>query len=198
MIAFIDGKLESKDFTQVVVSTQGVGYEIFVSMAVSERLPEIGSQVRLHTHLNVREDAQQLYGFLEKEEKAFFRLLISVSGIGPKVAIGLLGAKKFTELQQAILIEDVTAISAAPGIGKKTAQRLILELKGKVSLMSKEGSAEAMVANQDQETWNQALLALISLGYNQSTAQKALNKTVKNHEEAQTIEELVRKSLNYV
>ncbi len=198
MISFIEGKLESKNFNPVVVSTQGVGYEIFVSIYVCEKLPEAGSHVRLYTHHHVREDAQQLFGFLEKEEREFFRLLISVSGIGPKGAMGLLGGIRFMELQRAIVAEDVAKISSAPGIGKKTAQRLILELKGKISLMLKESPLEVIPRDKDQEIWNEALLALVSLGYNQSTAQKALKKTAEKHQETQTLEELVRKSLNYV
>lgn len=198
MISFIEGKLESKNFNCVVVSAYGVGYEIFVSMNVSEKLLETGSHVRLYTHHHVREDLQQLFGFWEKEEREFFRLLISVSGIGPKGAMGLLGAIRFTELQRAIVAEDVDKISSSPGIGKKTAQRLILELKGKISLMLKESSIEVAPRDKDQEVWNEALLALVSLGYNQATAQKALKKTAEKHQETQTLEELVRKSLNYV
>ncbi len=198
MISFIEGKLDSKDFTQVVIDVNGVGHEVYVSLAVSDQLPALGGKIRLHTHHHIREDAQQLFGFLEKEERNFFRLLISVSGIGPKVGMGLLGGVRLTDLQQAIVLEDVARISTAPGIGKKTAQRLVLELKSKVSLMMKEGVVDNIPLTKDQEMWNEALLALISLGYNQAIAQKALKKTAEKHEEAQTSEELVRKSLNYV
>lgn len=196
MIYFIEGTLISKVRAHALVETHGVGYEIAITLGGYEALPLPGKKVRLYTYHHVREDAQQLFGFLEEKEREFFSLLISVSGVGPKVAMNLLGAIRLPDLRQAIYTEDASRLSMLPGIGKKTSERIILELKGKVQPVVKgemptEDSPESAL-------WNEALLALLSLGYNHSTAQKALKRTLQKHKETESVEELVRKSLNHV
>ena len=199
MIHFLDGTLVSKKVTQAVVEVHGVGYELFITLAGYERLPMPGEKVRLLTYHYVREDAQQLFGFIEEEERELFRLLIGVSGIGPKSAMNILSGIRVGDLKQAIFTEDAARLSTVPGIGKKTSERIILELKGKVEQsVEEEAKSGSRAKSPEAALWNDALLALISLGYNQASAQKALKKTLTQHKEAVTVEELVRKSLQYV
>lgn len=198
MIYFLDGNIVKKELTYAVIEVGGIGYEVFITLGGYESLPPAGEKARLYTYHHVREDAQLLYGFTGEKERDFFKLLIGVSGVGPKVAMGVLGAIRLPQLREAIFAEDPARLYSLPGIGKKTAERIVLELKGKVTPTAGE-TAEAVPANlPDQDFWNEALLALISLGYNQGTAQKALKRTLQKHENIQSAEELVRRSLSYV
>ena len=133
MYAFIEGKVCEKTGTNLVLEAGGVGYLLSCSMNTIQAAPATGEVMRCHTWLSVREDAMELFGFATKEEKATFLLLNSVNGVGPKVALGLLGSMSLRDLNTAILMDDVAALSRAPGVGKKTAQRIALELKDKVS-----------------------------------------------------------------
>jgi len=198
MIYFVEGTLISKELTRAVVNVQGVGYEVFITLGGYDGLPQLGKKVLLHTFHHVREDAQHLFGFLDEKERDFFKLLISVSGVGPKVAISILGAILLSDLRRAIFTEDSSRLNSLPGIGKKTAERIILELKGKVQPTGEEGKISISKNSGDGELWDEALMALISLGYNQAIAQNALKQTLQKHKETQTVEGLVRKSLNYV
>lgn len=197
MIHFIEGILVSKNAAQAVVDVRGVGYEIFITLACYEALPSAGEKVRLLTHFAVREDAQQLFGFLKEEERELFKLLIGVSGIGPKSAMHILSGIRAADLKEAIFTEDAARLATVPGIGKKTSERIIVELKGKIEQME-ETRVAARDLSPQAALWNDALMALISLGYNQAAAQKALKKTLSQHKEASSVEELVRKSLQYV
>ena len=132
MIAYIKGELAATDVDTVVVEAGGLGYEIYVPASVYEGLPALGAQVRLHTYLHVREGGIQLFGFLDRDSLEVFKLLITVSGIGPKGALGVLSVISPNELRFAILADDAKTISRAPGIGAKTARKLILELKDKL------------------------------------------------------------------
>lgn len=180
MIAYIKGVLEEIKTGAVVIDNNGIGYEISVPDSLLNELPVIGDEMKIYTYLHVREDVMQLFGFLEKSDVDMFRLLITVSGIGPKGALGILSVLSSEDLRFAILAGDVKTISSAPGIGKKTAEKAILELKDKVKL---EDTFETKLEKTQKKEQNSTSLArqeaaeaLVALGYNQSEALKAIRK----------------------
>ena len=179
MYAYIKGILAEITEAAIIVENQGIGYEIAVPGQVFDYLPSVGEEVKIYTYHYVREDAILLYGFLTKEDVRIFKMLIGVSGIGPKGALAILSVLSTDDLRFAILGDDAKAIAKAPGVGAKTAQRVIIELKDKLSL---EDAFEQKLANQAQKAElnpavgvkNEAILALTSLGYSQSEALKVL------------------------
>lgn len=179
MYAYIKGILAEITEDAIIVENQGIGYEIAVPGQVFDYLPSVGEEVKIYTYHYVREDAILLYGFLTKEDVRIFKMLIGVSGIGPKGALAILSVLSTDNLRFAILGDDAKAIAKAPGVGAKTAQRVIIELKDKLSL---EDAFEQKLANQAQKAElnptvgvkNEAILALTSLGYSQSEALKVL------------------------
>lgn len=179
MYAYIKGVLAEITEDAIIVENQGIGYEIAVPGQVFDYLPSVGEEVKIYTYHYVREDAILLYGFLTKEDVRIFKMLIGVSGIGPKGALSILSVLSTDDLRFAILGDDAKAIAKAPGVGAKTAQRVIIELKDKLSL---EDAFEQKLANQAQKAElnpavgvkNEAILALTSLGYSQSEALKVL------------------------
>lgn len=179
MYAYIKGILAEITENAIIVENQGIGYEIAVPGQVFDYLPSVGEEVKIYTYHYVREDAILLYGFLTKEDVRIFKMLIGVSGIGPKGALAILSVLSTDDLRFAILGDDAKAIAKAPGVGAKTAQRVIIELKDKLSL---EDAFEQKLANQAQKAElnpavgvkNEAILALTSLGYSQSEALKVL------------------------
>lgn len=179
MYAYIKGILAEITEDAIIVENQGIGYEIAVPGQVFDYLPSVGEEVKIYTYHYVREDAILLYGFLTKEDVRIFKMLIGVSGIGPKGALSILSVLSTDNLRFAILGDDAKAIAKAPGVGAKTAQRVIIELKDKLSL---EDAFEQKLANQAQKVElnptvgvkNEAILALTSLGYSQSEALKVL------------------------
>lgn len=179
MYAYIKGILAEITEDAIIVENQGIGYEIAVPGQVFDYLPSVGEEVKIYTYHYVREDAILLYGFLTKEDVKIFKMLIGVSGIGPKGALSILSVLSTDDLRFAILGDDAKAIAKAPGVGAKTAQRVIIELKDKLSL---EDAFEQKLANQAQKVElnptvgvkNEAILALTSLGYSQSEALKVL------------------------
>lgn len=173
MIGRITGTLIEKNPPSICVDVQGIGYEIDIPMSTLYDLPEIGQTVSLHTHLSIREDAHVLFGFGSAAEKNAFRTLIKVSGIGPKTALAILSSLTVDDLIAAIEAEDIALLTRAPGIGKKTAERMLLELRDKFTT-----SAGASANNNSASTDRSDMLnALVALGYNQNEASKAL-KTV--------------------
>ena len=179
MYAYIKGILAEITEDAIIVENQGIGYEIAVPGQVFDYLPSVGEEVKIYTYHYVREYAILLYGFLTKEDVRIFKMLIGVSGIGPKGALAILSVLSTDDLRFAILGDDAKAIAKAPGVGAKTAQRVIIELKDKLSL---EDAFEQKLANQAQKAElnpavgvkNEAILALTSLGYSQSEALKVL------------------------
>lgn len=179
MYAYIKGILAEITEDAIIVENQGIGYEIAVPGQVFDYLPSVGEEVKIYIYHYVREDAILLYGFLTKEDVRIFKMLIGVSGIGPKGALAILSVLSTDDLRFAILGDDAKAIAKAPGVGAKTAQRVIIELKDKLSL---EDAFEQKLANQAQKAElnpavgvkNEAILALTSLGYSQSEALKVL------------------------
>ncbi len=177
MIAYVKGTVEDIAEDNAVVDVGGIGYNVRISADTAARLPGIGERVKLYTYTSVREDAIQLFGFLSKNDLDIFKKCITVSGIGPKGGLAILSVLDADSLRFAILSGDVKAITKAPGIGARTAERLILELKGKIKVedtaigMEIQGAQAAMDSPQKRE----AVEALVSLGYGQAEAAKAVN-----------------------
>lgn len=180
MIGRIYGKLLEKQPPQIVVDTGGVGYEIDVPMQTFYALPPVGETVLLYTHLQVREDAHLLYGFASGEERATFRQLLKVGGIGAKTALGILSAMTADELAQAVAQEDVKRLSSAPGIGKKTAERMVLELRGKLSPLSSAPAGMLLPAQGDNR--EDMVSTLLALGYSEREARSAVKNIAADTE----------------
>lgn len=178
MIAYIKGQLELIGEDYVIVDHNGMGYQIFVPASVLEQMPARGSNVKIYTYLYVREDNLCLYGFLTRDDLHVFRLLITVNGIGPKGALGILSTISPDELRFAVLAGDTKTISKAPGIGSKTAQKLIIELKDKLKLEDAldhiSDSAQSFEDSRNSDSRNEAVLAMVALGYSQTQALQAV------------------------
>lgn len=177
MIAHLRGKLLAKHPNQAVVETGGVGYDVTISVPTFSDLPGVGHEVALHIHTHVREDAIALYGFLLVSEKALFEKLITVSGIGPKLAITILSGMAADEMVGAIRGNDVARLTRIPGIGKKTAERMLLELRDKLPAAPAGEAQPAPALNPVEED---VLSALVNLGYQRANAEKALAAVSKN------------------
>lgn len=203
MIAALTGKILSKSSDRIVVDVLGVGYEVFVTTDNIARMPDSRGDVFLHVHTQVREDAITLFGFLEHEEKELFLILKSVSGIGPKLALAMLSGLRVSDLCQAIVAGDIKRLTGLQGIGKKTAERLCVELKEKVGHLGAAGGKinedYNMVDTTAGSVSSDALSALVNLGYPESTGRSALGKIKKRlgDEEFATlrVEELIREAL---
>lgn len=187
MIGRITGTLLGIDQQTALVDVGGVGYEIECPISTLCELPAAGQTVTLLTHFVVREDAQLLFGFLSHDDRESFRVLIKISGVGPKLAIGVLSSLSGEELAVAVERDDVATLTRLPGIGKKTAERLLVELRGR---MTPTGHTQSLVASSPTE---EAVLGLIALGYKETEARKAINALPKNPEA--TPETLIRSSL---
>jgi Holliday junction DNA helicase RuvA len=195
MIAFLEGRLLSKSPEYIVVSAQGIGYQVAVPLSSFYELPAIEQGVRLHIYTHVRQDAIQLFGFLTAEEKAIFLLLLGVSGIGPKVALNILSGISSLELSQALLAENSARIQRIPGVGKKTAERIVLELKDKIKKLTP-GPLPSLVRKPEEESpWEDALSALVNLGYPKAVAEKVLGQIKNQTEESISLEDLLRMAL---
>ena len=194
MIALIEGTVEEKGRGTLVLMTGGIGWQLSCSMTTINAAPAIGSTMRCHTYLNVREDAMELFGFFSAEEKQAFLSLTSVSGVGPKMALAILGTLSTDELNRAILLEDVSGICRAPGVGKKTAQRIVMELRDKVSpaTVMKAGTNAAASTPASHDAVMEALEALTALGYTGSEARDVLMKVQGQSDDTQ---ELIRLAL---
>lgn len=199
MISYIRGELAAIEKEKVIIDVGGVGYGIFMPEASMGLLPQMGNEVKLHTYLNVREDAMQLFGFLTRDDLEIFKLLIGVSGIGPKGGLSILSKLTSDDLRFAVLSGDAKAISAAPGIGKKTAEKVIIELKDKLDIedvlnRSADGGAEIAVPMDSGagEIQSEAVQALVALGYGSTESLKAVKKV--NLENA-TVEEVLKQAL---
>lgn len=184
MIGSIKGKLIYKRPYEIIVEVNGIGYQIIVPLNTLSELPDIGKEIFLYTYTYVREDAIQLYGFLKNEEKKIFITLLGIAGIGPKMALNILSGITYESLYKAIENEDIDILCRIPGLGKKTAQRLILELRGKIP------HSEKII----DSVFNDALSALINLGYKRTIARDAIEKAYnKGYKE---LELLIKESLN--
>jgi len=202
MIGYIKGTIEEKLEDRIILENQGVGWEIFVPAALLDGDIRTGDPVKLYTYLHVREDAMQLFGFFSRDELEIFRLLLNVSGIGPKGAIGILSALSADDLRFAVLSEDAARIAKAPGIGKKTAQKLILELRDKFSLdeafeKKLEHTEEAVLSDQTAgSAGSDAVQALVALGYSGTEALQAVKKV--QADETMDSEAILKAALRYI
>lgn len=197
MIAFLEGTLAEALPTQIVVNVHGVGYQILIPVSSFERLPQPGAPVKILTHLAVREDAHVLYGFLTAGERDLFRLLLHhVTGVGPKIALAVLSGLPAEMFKAAVVAGDIAAISRISGVGKKTAERIVLELKDKVGVAAEwEASSAKNAPSEADVRMHDAVLALISLGYKQVEAHKAVRRVLELAESAPSAEELIRQAL---
>lgn len=182
MVSYIRGEIIDIEDDLLVVEANQIGYNIRISSQTATNLPGIGQDIKIHTYMHVREDAINLFGFITKDDLNMFKLLIGVSGIGPKGALGVLSALSADDIRFAVLSDDVKAISKAPGIGTKTAQRLIIELKDKLKLEDafeqrlENNQTAACSTNGKNDPKNEAILALTSLGYSNSEALRAIKE----------------------
>lgn len=199
MIAYIQGIVSEKSPTRVVIDVNGIGYELLIPISSYDQIGGGGETAKLLTYLHVREDILQLFGFSTQEEREMFLLLISISGIGPKSALGIISSINVKDLKNAIAHENLTLLTAVPGIGKKTAQRIVVELKDKVAKMGiTAGAASGFVSSGSSQTADEAMMALISLGYHKSIAEKAIVKALQdNNDKTLTLQELIKNALRY-
>ena len=197
MIGQLRGKLVSKTPPEVIVDVAGIGYEVQVPMSTLYELPELGSDVLLHIHFVVREDAQLLYGFHDLQSKAMFRALIKVNGVGPKMALGILSSMQADEFVRTVRLNDVNAMVKMPGIGKKTAERLIIEMRDRLDEWGEVGAASQLTATQlDISSINRdAETALVSLGYKPVQAARSIAQVLKNNPAVADSQELIRLAL---
>lgn len=200
MYAFLQGKLYSKKAGEAVVNCSGVGYLVNISMQTFDKLPDTNSEVFLNTYLIVREDAHQLFGFIDIQELDLFKLLISISGVGPKVSLGILSSIPAVELCNAIVKNDLLKLQKLPGIGKKTAERIVLELRDKIMKLDiSPTDATTKLSDVNSNMIEETVAALMSLGFNKSSAERAVKLSeheFKNHN-SQTIEILIKLALKY-
>jgi Holliday junction DNA helicase RuvA len=196
VITFLEGRLVNALPTQATVDVNGVGYEVLIPLSSYDKLPAVGQPVRILTHLHVREDAHVLYGFMTAAERDLFRLLVNnVSGIGPKLALAVLSGMSVNNFKSAVVNSDVAALSRISGLGKKTGERIVLELKDKVGVAAAwEAASAAHAPTAEQERANEAVLALIALGYKQVEAHRAVRE-LQEKEHDKSAEELVKLAL---
>lgn len=197
VIAFLEGTLAESLPTQIVVNVHGVGYQVMIPVSSYERLPEPGSPVKILTHLAVREDAHVLYGFFSAGERDLFRLLLHhVTGVGPKLAMAVLSGLPVETFQAAVVAGDTGTISKISGVGKKTAERIVLELKDKVGIAAEwEASSAKNAPSEADVRMHDAVLALISLGYKQVEGHRAVRRAQELSGSPLTAEELIRHAL---
>jgi holliday junction DNA helicase RuvA len=196
MIGMIRGQLLHKKPTQILVDVQGVGYEIHIPLTSFYDLPGEGSEVALKIHTHVREDALTLFGFITQREKDLFLKLISISGIGPKLAISILSGAKVEELAQAIADGDLARLIAIPGVGRKTAERVVLELKNLITpFLLPEQSRAARADERSDGLQEDIISALVNLGYARPGAEKALSAVIRSGECERTFEDLLKQTL---
>jgi len=199
VIGYIEGKLSVKTPALIVIDVGGVGYEMHVSLTTYNQIGKTGEKLKILTYLYVKEDKLDLYGFVAEDEKGFFKTLISISGIGPSVAIKILSAIKVDRFKAAIMDENIGILTTIPGIGKKTAQRIIVELKDKIGILTdKEKSYLIDKDPEERAVINDSISALVSLGYSRVIAQKSVDRVLSETKEKLKIEELIRKSLKFV
>ncbi len=199
MFAYIRGKLIQVTPVFVVVEAAGLGYKIFIPAHVFPRLPQIGEETTLHLSFVVREQSQALYGFISASERDFFESLLGVTGIGPKIGMALIGHMPLVDLQKSIVSEDAAVLCRVPGIGKKGAERLIIEMRDKVKISGIHPNDYAVhLGDPKTQKITDAMSALINLGYNQVTAQKAIQRALKDPIDAEDLALLISAALKHV
>jgi len=199
MYAFIKGKLSHSTPSQATVETQGIGYLISIPASVFTRLPPIGHEVQFYTSLVVRENGQSLYGFLTSYDRDCFETLLGVTGIGPKIALNIIGHLAIQDLHTAVVTGDIPSLCKIPGIGRKTAERLLIEMRDKIPAMASDlPTTKGTPRDLRSQTIRDAMSALINLGYSQSTAQRAIKHGLKELPEAIDLSGLISAALKNV
>ncbi|MBN1351856.1 Holliday junction branch migration protein RuvA [candidate division KSB1 bacterium] len=199
MISSLSGKLIIKSPTKLVIEVNGVGFEVNISLSTYQKIGPQNASVSIFTYLHVRDESLQLFGFSTQQERRFFLMLISISGIGPKLAQLILSGATVQELKTSILEEDVATLIAIPGIGRKTAQRIIFDLKEKIaSDESFQKLEQSLPADEVSKShiYNEAVQALISLGYSKSAAENAINTVRKKFQQIENTEDIIKKALS--
>ena len=194
MIVKLAGKLLDKQAPCALIDVNGVGYEINVSLMTFVELPSVGSDVEMHTHLVVREDSHTLYGFLTVHERSLFKALIKVNGVGPKMALGMLSGMTVDEFARAILNRDVSSLVKLPGVGKKTAERLVIEMKDAIDGVGLSGASENTITKSDIRL--EAESGLLSLGYKAQDITKILNNL--DYKNASSSEDIIKMALQSI
>jgi Holliday junction DNA helicase RuvA len=198
LIAYLEGKLIEKNPTHLILDVNGVGYSVNIPVSSYSRLGEIGEIIKILTYQHVREDELKLYGFSTKSEKELFELLISVNGVGPRVALGILSSISVEDFQRSVLEEDLDVLTHISGVGKKIAQRLIVELKEKLTKVNLKAEKGVEIKERiGVSVEDEAISALVSLGYNKFDARKAVEKVSSESKESLPIEELIKRALQY-
>ena len=195
MITFLEGKLELKQPSRIIMNLGGVGYEVFVPLCSYDRLPPEGDSCRILIYHHMTDSGQKLFGFWQEEEREMFTRLLTISGIGPKLAVGALSGMPIRELKTALINGDVKRISSISGIGKKTAERIVVELRDKFSKSEQLDALSGDVAEMGDTRLRDAALALSALGYSFDAAQKMVKGVLKQMTPTSTVEELIRMAL---
>jgi len=195
MIAYLEGKVAYKDPAYAIIDVQGVGYEVRISLQTYSAMPEVGEKCKVFTYLNIREDAHILFGFAVPDEKMLFLDLVGVSGVGPATALVMLSSLSSGEIRHAIMNEDVRVVQSIKGIGSKTAQRVILELKDKMRKDSLTSPVPFLAGFTGGSSRSEALAALVTLGIPKASAEKSLDTIIKREGDQLTVEELIKMAL---
>lgn len=196
MITYLEGVIDEKQPTRLVMDLGGVGYEVLIPLSTYDRLPSVGESCRVLTYDYVREDAHQLFGFMTEDDRNMFLLLMGISGIGPKLALSALSGLTIRELRAAIVEGDVKRLSSISGVGKKMAERMVVELRDKIG----EGEALDALASMedgdlDDAVARDSMMALVALGYQQSAARKMVMTVLKKSDGISSVEEIIKKAL---
>ena len=195
MIAYLRGVLAEKEVTRVVVECHGVGYEAAIPLSTFDRLPAEGAEVKLYTHHAVREDAQLLFGFATKPERDMFRLVTTVSGVGPKLALAVLSGLTVGDLQLAVSQGDAKRLAAVKGIGKKTAARIVVELKDKINPIEALANATAETSREQGAVLRDAMLALAALGFSEDIARAKVQQVLDGEPGLADVETILKRAL---
>lgn len=195
MIAHLKGKLTYKSPDHSIVDVNGVGYKVFTPLSTYYALPQLGESISLRIHTRVREDDLKLFGFLTEEEQAIFEKLITINKVGPKLALGILSGMSPADLLSAVMSNDAARLSSIPGVGKKTAERLALEMKDKLADLALDMEHQPDVGSPDG-FYEDALSALVNLGYKKPQAEKALQSAYNENGKESSLEDLIKESLN--
>lgn len=195
MITYLKGILEYISDEFIIIDVNNIGYKVFISSYTLTKLPVQNENIKIYTYMNIREDAILLYGFLEIDELNMFNMLIGVSGIGPKAALSILSNLRPQDISMAVIMEDINTLSKTPGIGKKTAQRIILDLKDKLKTVSYNESIELDIGNNQSSSKQDAIDALVALGYSQIEAVKVVKNVYSENMDIEDIIKLALKKL---
>ena len=196
MIAHIQGRLHFKSPENLIIDVDGIGYQVHVPLTTFYELPDIGNTVALHIHTHVREDALQLYGFQAQEEKALFVRLMGVAGIGPRLAVNILSGISPAELAECLGQGNLARLISIPGVGRKTAERIMVEMRDKLPALAADRDIALSVKNAaDEAVMNDAISALVNLGYKKGVARKAIDEAIKRLEGELNLESLLKESL---